>query len=66
MEEENQDFESLEELEDTGVEEGGLDGKKNTFMPKFYPILTVWKTLQFLFYTKNTVEILNIFTLKTL
>ncbi len=26
MEEENQDFESLEELEDTGVEEGGLDG----------------------------------------
>ena len=26
MEEENQDFESLEELEDTGGEEGGLDG----------------------------------------
>ncbi|MDP6230870.1 MAG: flagellar motor switch protein FliN [Nitrospinaceae bacterium] len=26
MEEENEDFESLEELEDTGGEEGGLDG----------------------------------------
>lgn len=26
MEEENQDFESLEELKDTGEEEGGLDG----------------------------------------
>ena len=26
MEEENQDFESLEELEDSGGEEGGLDG----------------------------------------